>query len=432
MRIFLGLGTNLGDRAGNLSRALELLGSKSISILRVSPVVESPALLPDDAPAEWNLPFLNLVIECETEATPETCFDWIEAIQAALGREDGARWAPRPIDIDILLWGRDRIRTDQLTIPHPRMHERNFVLTPLISLEPRMTIPGLTGNTLLDWSRKLGQHVPLWMGILNVTPDSFSDGSERQSWQEIEPYVDAMIAAGANIIDVGGESTRPGAEPISAETEWRRIETVLGELISRRRENPLAPQISIDSYHAATVERALALGVDMINDVSGLTSPEMLELASMGNADWVAMHSVSVPVDRARQLPATADGYESVEDALVRRLETWDRRGLDLNRIIFDPGIGFGKNSLQSLRLMATAGEFRKHGLRVLVGHSRKSFLDQFTVGGTGARDLATLGISLKLCELGVDILRVHNVPLHTAAFRGWSHLQSAGTLDAD
>jgi dihydropteroate synthase/2-amino-4-hydroxy-6-hydroxymethyldihydropteridine diphosphokinase len=425
MRIYLGLGANLGDRAGNLSRALGLLGSKALTVRRVSPVVESPALLPDNAPAEWNLPFLNLVVECETDVAPEVCLEWIDSIHSAMERSDGAKWAPRPIDIDILLWGREQLQTENLTIPHPRMQERNFVLTPMIALSPRMTIPGLGRKTLLEWSRELSQHLPLWMGILNVTPDSFSDGNERRTWDEIEPHVDAMIKAGAHIIDVGGESTRPGAAAISADTEWQRIGTVLSELVASRQGSLAAPLISVDSYHASTIERALSLGVDIVNDVTGLTSPELLELAKGSDADWVAMHSVSVPVDPKNKLPVAADGYREIEDALLRRLETWDKAGLDLNRIILDPGIGFGKDNLQSLRIMANASELRKHGQRVLVGHSRKSFLNQISGTEIEAKDLATLGMSLKLCEQGVDILRVHNVPLHTAAYRGWSHLSS-------
>ena len=423
MLIYLGLGTNLGDRAGNLSRALELLGTKRLTIRRISPVVESPALLPDNAPDEWNLPFLNLVAECETETQPDTLYSWIEEIQTALGRNDAARYSPRPIDIDILLWGREQIHTDQLTIPHPRMQKRSFVLAPLVALEPRLTIPGLPGKTLLDWSRELPQHIPLWMGVLNVTPDSFSDGGQRETWPAIEPHVDAMIDAGVHLIDVGGESTRPGAQPVAAATEWLRIEAILEELVTRRNASALAPRISVDTYHADTARKALALGVDIINDVSGLTSPEMLELARTSGADWIAAHSVSVPVDPRRHLPVDGDAYRAVEQWLIQRLESWENAGLDLNRIIFDPGIGFGKNALQSLQILRRAGEFRRHGLRVLIGHSRKSFLKNLTGSELVDKDLATLGASFKLCEQGVDVLRVHDVPLHTSAYRGWSHL---------
>ena len=161
--------------------------------------------------------------------------------------------------------------------------------------------------------------------------------------------------------------------------------------------------------------------MDIINDVGGLTSPDMVALARGSGRDWVAMHHVTVPTDPQVTLPVDRDPYDGVEQWLRRRMEAWDAQGIDLERIIFDPGIGFGKNRLQSLRLLRRTGEFRRHGLRVLVGHSRKSFMKSFA--GKADDDLTTLGASLHLCAQGVDIIRIHNVPLHTAAWRGWSHL---------
>ena len=158
--------------------------------------------------------------------------------------------------------------------------------------------------------------------------------------------------------------------------------------------------------------------MDVINDVSGLTTPKMIELAKTSSADWVAMHSVSVPADPLQQLPADCDSYREVEYWLLEHLEIWDRAGLNLNRIIFDPGIGFGKSGVQSLQLLSRAGDFRQHGCRILVGHSRKSFLKVLPGGGNTDKDLSTLDVSLRLCEQGVDILRIHNVPLHTSAYR--------------
>lgn len=419
MGIYLGLGSNLGDRRALLARALELLEHRPLSVSRVSPVVESPALLPEGAPPEWNRPFLNLAAHCETQASPDAVHGWIEEIQQELGRKEGPRWSPRPIDIDVLLWEREQITTDTLTIPHIDIRGRNFVLTPLIALEPKLTLPGLPGKTVLDWSRDLPHHLPLWMGILNVTPDSFSDGGRFMGWDRVAPHVDAMIQAGAHIIDIGGESTRPGATPLPPEEEWRRVGPILSKLLDERAAAVLGPLISIDTYHPETARRALALGVDIINDVSGLSSPEMIELAGESGADWVAMHQLSLPADPKLTLPADGDPYDAVEAWLLERIPAWERAGLDLNRIIFDPGIGFGKSAQQSLTLLRRAGEFRKHGLRVLVGHSRKSFLNAAAGDGIDARDLATAEVSKDLCAQGVDILRVHNVPMHVEAFRG-------------
>ena len=423
MRVYLGLGSNLGDRREHLSRAIDALEADGTTVARVSPVVESPALLPDSAPSEWNLPYLNLVLECTVRCTPEQLRARIDEIQRAFGRHGTSRWSPRPIDIDILLWGRERIETQRLTIPHRDMTCRSFVLAPLAALAPRLTVPGRGERTVLEWSMALDEHIPLWMGIVNATPDSFSDGGRFVDRTRIEPHVAAMVEAGVHILDVGGESTRPGATPVDPATEWSRVGPVLERLIERSAGRRLRPLLSLDTRHPEVAEKGLTLGVDIINDVGGLTSPAMVALARDSGGDWVAMHHVTVPADPEVTLPVDRDPYDGVEQWLRRRMEAWDAQGLDLGRIIFDPGIGFGKNRLQSLRLLRRAGEFRRHGLRVLVGHSRKSFMRSFAGKDEADDDLTTLGASLHLCAQGVDIIRVHNVPLHATAWRGWSHL---------
>ena len=423
MRVYLGLGSNLGNRREHLSRAIEALEAHGTTVARVSPVVESPALLPDSAPSDWNLPYLNLVLECEVRCSPEQLRLRIDEIQRDFGRHGTSRWSPRPIDIDILLWGRERIETERLTIPHRDLTCRSFVLAPLAALAPRLTIPGWGERTVLDWSMALDQHIPLWMGIVNVTPDSFSDGGRFVDRDRIEPHVAEMAEAGVHIVDIGGESTRPGATAVDPAIEWSRVGPVLERLIERLAGRRLRPLLSLDTRHPEVAEKGLALGVDIINDVGGLTSPAMIALARDSAADWVAMHHVTVPADPNVTLPVDRDPYDSVAHWLRQRMETWDAQGLDLGRIIFDPGIGFGKNRLQSLRLLRRAGEFRRHGLRVLVGHSRKSFMKSFAGRDDTDDDLTTLGASLHLSAQGVDIIRIHNVPLHATAWRGWSHL---------
>jgi dihydropteroate synthase len=280
---------------------------------------------------------------------------------------------------------------------------------------------------VLEWSRAQGRHIPLWMGIVNVTPDSFSDGGRFETWPAVEAQAESLVAAGASFIDVGAESTRPGATPLDADQEWQRLERVLEPLIDKHASSPLRPRLSLDTYHAATARRALALGVDVINDVGGLTSPDMLELCATSDRDWIAMHNLGLPADRARTLPLDRDPVVEVERWLEQRLEEWQHAGLDLGRILFDPGIGFGKNPLQSLRLLRGIGRFERYGLRILVGHSRKSFMHELTANPTD-RDLFTIGASLRLCSRSVEILRVHDVAAHAAAYRGWAHLDYGDT----
>jgi dihydropteroate synthase len=150
----------------------------------------------------------------------------------------------------------------------------------------------------------------------------------------------------------------------------------------------------------------------------------MLELAATSGADFVAMHNLGVPADKTRVLPADQDPTALVEQWLEQRLAEWERAGIDAGRIVFDPGIGFGKNALQSLRLLRNIERLQRYGLRLLVGHSRKSFMHQVAAADRLDRDLFTIGVSLRLCRAGVDVLRVHNVAAHAAAYRGWAHAQ--------
>jgi 2-amino-4-hydroxy-6-hydroxymethyldihydropteridine diphosphokinase/dihydropteroate synthase len=422
--LYLGLGSNLGDRRVHLAKALERLAAHGVRLVRASPVVESPAMLPDDAPVEWNQPFLNLVAHCRTDAAPLEVLDGLKAIEREIGRVERGRWAPRPIDLDVLLYGRETIAGERLRVPHPGVTERAFVLTPLAALAPRLTIPGRGSHTVLEHARAGRHHLPLWMGIVNLTPDSFSDGGEIADDAAAEARVVSLVAAGAELVDLGAESTRPGATPLTADEEWARLEPALGRLVDRYRGAVLRPRLSVDTYHAETAKRAVALGADIINDVGGLTAPAMIEVAAESGVELVAMHNLGVPADKTRVLPPDQDPTAALEHWLEQRIAEWQSAGIDLARVAFDPGIGFGKNALQSLRLLRNVGRFQRFGLRLLVGHSRKSFMHRVAAANRAERDLFTVGVSLNLCRAGVDLLRVHDVAAHVAAYRGWSHVQ--------
>jgi 2-amino-4-hydroxy-6-hydroxymethyldihydropteridine diphosphokinase/dihydropteroate synthase len=426
MAIYLGLGSNRGDRRENLRLALARLRAESVEVVRVSPVVESPALLPPDAPSDWISPYLNLVVECRSPLSPEALLDRLKRIERALGRSDARRWAPRPIDIDILIFDDAVVAGEELTIPHPALSERPFVLTPLTALRPGLEIPG-TGSTALDLGTGLGGRIPLWLGIINLTPDSFSDGGEHATRAAVDARIDEMVAAGVHVLDFGAESTRPGARPLTAAEEWARLEPTLVLVVDRFRDDLLRPRISVDTYHAEVAGKALSLGVDMINDVGGLRQPEMVEIAATHDVDIVAMHNLGLPADPAATLPADRSAVDQVEDWLDAQLEAWRTAGIDMSRVIFDPGIGFGKNPLQSLELLRGIGRFGGKGVRVLVGHSRKSFMRGFAGLANADRDLATIGASMALIERGVDLLRVHNVSDHVRAYRGWAQLGPEG-----
>ncbi len=422
MDIYLGIGSNLGDRRRHLADAVAALPEAGLEVVEVSPPVETPAMLPEGAPPEWNLPFLNAAVRCRAHSSPLEALDGLKRIEAHFGRDFSARWAPRPIDLDILLWGHTEIRSERLTVPHPGIAARNFVLAPLVALNPSLQVPG-TGRTVLELSRELRHVIPLWMGIVNITPDSFSDGGETTTWATVERRVDAMLEAGVHILDLGAESTRPGAAPLTPDAEWRRLEPILARLRENLHAVPLPPRISIDTYHADVARRALAAGADIINDVSGLTSPEMLAVAAESDAEFVAMHSLTVPADRHVILPADRDPVDELLNWLDLRRREWEAAGIAERRILFDPGIGFGKSSLQSLELLRNLRRFHAAGLRILVGHSRKSFMASIAKRDAADKNLFTVGASLQMCAQGVDVLRVHDVPAHTSAYRGWAHL---------
>lgn len=423
MSIYLALGSNLGDRKANLRLALSLLNSGGVTVQQVSPVIETPALLPQGAPWEWNCPFLNLVVQCDTSHTPEALLSLIKQIEQQLERNNESRWSPRPIDIDILLWGERIIETETLSVPHIDMHRRHFVLTPLIALNPTLKIPGRGDKTILQWSQSLPHHIPLWMGILNITPDSFSDGGTHDDFSAATGSIQQMVDWGASIIDIGGESTRPGADTITPELEWQRVQPVIQFIHKTYRNDPLRPLVSLDTRNASVAASALETGVDFINDVGGLSDPDMLALAGDSRCQWIAMHSLSVPADPAIVIDAEADPVAEVCDWIEKSMETWDKAGVDLSRVIIDPGIGFGKDPLQSLKLLQSTSALRQYGLRLLVGHSRKSFMKQFASTDRAERDMVTVGSAMQLCQQGVDIIRVHNIPDHIAAYRGWAHL---------
>ncbi len=419
MSTFLGLGSNLGDRRATLERAVRELDARDIRVRGVSPVVESPALLPAGAKPDWNRPFLNLVVEAETALGPAALLEEVKRVEAALGREPAERWAPRVVDVDILLYGGERIETERLTIPHARAAScwRR-------ALAPGLRVPG-TGNSVLELAHAREDRIPLWMGVVNLTPDSFSDGGRHVSPAALAALLEEMDSSGVHVVDLGAESTRPGATPLDAETEWTRLEPALAAVLERYAQRRLRPLVSVDTYHASVAARAIERGADMINDVSGLTSDAMLELAAAHpHIDFVAMHNLSIPADRATTIPPDADAIAELNAWLAAQRRRWERAGVDGSRLIFDPGIGFGKNPLQSLEILRRIGELDVAGLRLLVGHSRKSFMGAFSSTGAAERDQVTVGASLQLAARGVDMLRVHNVPAHVTAYRGWAHLR--------
>lgn len=243
------------------------------------------------------------------------------------------------------------------------------------------------------------------MGVVNVTPDSFSDGGQYLEPRAAAAHALEMAAQGADLIDIGGESTRPGATPLDPEEEWRRVEPVLSALAGT-----LTVPLSIDTRHADVARRAIAHGADIVNDVGGLSDPEMRAVVRESGAAAVVMHMRGTPTTM-QQDTQYADLRSEVFRALAEATDRAVADGIPAERLIVDPGLGFGKSPEQSLELLLHAGELRSLGFPVLVGASRKSFLG-WAVGGAPAEARGEAGLAAAVLAglQGVDLVRVHDV----------------------
>jgi dihydropteroate synthase len=255
------------------------------------------------------------------------------------------------------------------------------------------------------------------MGILNVTPDSFSDGGRFQNLDAALAQAKKMVAEGCDIVDVGGESTRPGATPVDEGEELARIEPILAALV-RAIDAPL----SIDTYKAAVARRAAEIGAILINDVWGLQHDP-------GMADAVAKTETAVVIMHNRaQRDAAIDILADIRRFFDRSLALADAAGIPRNRTILDPGVGFGKTSRQNVEAVARIGELRDYGLPVLVGVSRKSFLGSLVEVGVDERLIATLAANLAAAASGAAIFRVHDVAEHVAALKVFGTIRAASS----
>lgn len=249
------------------------------------------------------------------------------------------------------------------------------------------------------------------VGILNITPDSFSDGGKFNSLDAALKQTQKLINDGADVIDIGAESTRPTATKISAAEEWSRLEKILPEIIALIKKS--APQIktSIDSYHFETLVKSFETGVDIMNDVSGLSDDRIVDFIARNHIETILMHH--------EKIPAVPDSIINRNINLIPAMLRWfeqkisylEQKGVQKSQLILDPGIGFGKDAMQSIRILKNIEQFRKFKMPIYVGHSKKSFLEEVKVAGDRAEK--TLVISKYLMLRNTDFIRVHDVSEH-------------------
>lgn len=251
---------------------------------------------------------------------------------------------------------------------------------------------------------KISLDATVVMGILNVTPDSFYDGGRYESIEDALERARKMVADGAGILDVGGESTRPGSEAISVEEEVGRVVPVIKELAGE-----LEVPISIDSYKPEVVSKAIDAGASMVNDVNGLRSYGMAKLVAESGLPVVLMHMQGSP--RSMQdNPSYKDVVSYIKAFFEERIEYAKSRGVAEEQIILDPGIGFGKTLAHNLEIIKRLSEFTELGYPILVGASRKSMIGEILGAGPENRLEGSLAVAVASIMNGASILRVHDV----------------------
>ncbi|MGE5525899.1 MAG: dihydropteroate synthase [Rhodospirillaceae bacterium] len=264
------------------------------------------------------------------------------------------------------------------------------------------------GRFHLDLSR------PLIMGVVNVTPDSFSDGGRHVEADAAVSHAHRLLHEGADILDIGGESTRPGAHPVPLEEERRRVLPVLEALTG------VAAPVSVDTRTPALMREVIAAGASMINDISALEGPEALEIVAQSDVTVCLMHKQGEP-QTMQDDPVYADVVGEVTDYLQRRIEAARAAGIADDRIVVDPGFGFGKTLEHNLELLRSLHRIASLGAPVLAGLSRKGMLGRITGRSVDDRIHASVAAALIAVQNGARIVRVHDVAATRDALRVWT-----------
>ncbi len=270
-----------------------------------------------------------------------------------------------------------------------------------------MLPPLILGSKTLNWD-----NIPYFVGILNVTPDSFSDGGKYLNLKSALNRAKELLEEGAEIIDVGGESTRPFSDPVPEEEELKRVIPVIKTI---KKEFPDSI-ISIDTYKSKVAEEALKAGANIVNDISALRfDSKMVEVIKDFNCPIIIMHMQGNP--KTMQInPTYKDVVKEVKEFLQKRIEFLVEKGIPFENIIIDPGIGFGKTFKHNLQILKNLESFQELNRPILIGHSRKSFIGEIINKPPFQRDGGTIGISLFAYLKGVHFLRVHKVDLNKDA----------------
>jgi 2-amino-4-hydroxy-6-hydroxymethyldihydropteridine diphosphokinase/dihydropteroate synthase len=430
--IYISIGSNLGNRLNNVQKAVSLLKERYFSDLKMSIVLETLAIVPSNASTEWDRPFLNMVVQGSSAISPEKLLAGLKAIEQEIGRPAVyPKWGPRLIDLDILLWDNLTVISPQLVIPHPELLKRSFLIHLIALLNPECRyqssqenlynnktfgeIAYLTSNINACYEHSFVIN-PKLVGVVNITPDSFSDGGLNFNPENAIARSKALITEGATVVELGSQSTRPAAVMLDSDMEYIRLQPVLEGLSDRLKNKEVI--ISIDTFLPQTILNILKdYPVSWINDVKGDLDEKTLKKISEKNLKLVIMHSLTIPPRADQCLDFETTAIMHVAQWAKQKIGRLEKCGFSKDNIIIDPGIGFGKTAYQNILLLKHMYQFKELGCEILVGHSRKSYISTFFNSTAKERDLETIAISQALVSQNVDYLRVHNVQEHQRFF---------------
>ena len=424
---FVALGSNVGNRQQQLCAAWRRVQDTLGRVVATSPLYETAAAYVTDQPS-----FLNAVVAVETALPPLQALAKLKAAERDLGRQVRYRNGPREVDLDLLYLGDEQFHGDALTLPHPRIHERDFVLRPLRACRSQIAAGayGLVDAALKKrWGAEYlsedidGEERRVWsslgamvetghktsvMGVLNCTPDSFSDGGVNVDVDAALRSAEAMIENGVDYLDVGGESTRPGSTPPSLNEELDRVLPLVERLTQFK------VPVSVDTRRSEVALAARDAGAACTNDVSGgAYDADMLRALADDDQQRgvVLMHMRGEP-GTMNQLASYEDVVAEVSVELRERVTAALDAGICPWRVVVDPGIGFAKNTEHNVALLRNLAQFKRNlgNLPVLIGASRKRFLGELAgEADASKRDAATAGACVA-CAPHADVVRVHDV----------------------
>ncbi len=424
--IYISIGSNMGNRFSHLQKAAQLLKGRYFKNLKSSIILETKAILQNDAPPGWDRPFLNMVVYGSCSSSPEELLKGLKQIECDIGRlQVYEKWAPRVIDLDILLWDDLTLDTPYLKIPHPELINRPFLLHLMAMLSPMAVVNktfGTINPNIKDCFLRSFTLSPELVGIVNITPDSFSDGGLYYDADQATEQALRLLSDGASIVELGAQSTRPGSSIQTPKAEYARLKPVLDDLNQYMKVGDI--KVSIDSFWPDVILNVLEhYNIAWVNDQKGDLDDNTLKAVASSGCSIVIMHSLSIPPHKDNVIPGDTDSIDTINHWIEKSINRLLNLGFNESSIIIDPGIGFGKSLYQNIWILRNIEALQSFGCKVLVGHSRKSFISSFSTEPVFNRDLETIALSSALHNK-VDFLRVHNVRDHMRFFVAQAALQ--------